>query len=208
MGAQAARVLALALDPASPVPDDATAERVLDAALALAAASGLRHVTMDDVAARAGVGRMTVYRRFGSRQALVEALAVRECRRCLARLAGAVDPGAPVVDRAAALFAAVLELCDEHPLLARLARLEPEALLLELTRDGSQVFELIRAFLVGEIRAAQAVGDLRGADPDLLAELGIRLGASFVLMPDTVLPRHDRAATEAAVRSLLAPLLG
>jgi AcrR family transcriptional regulator len=208
MGGQAARVLALALDPAPGLPDDATAERVLDAALALAAASGLRHVTMDAVAARAGVGRMTVYRRFGSRQTLVDALAVRECRRCLAHLAAAVDPHAPMIDRAASLFAAVLELCDEHPLLARLARVEPEALLHELTRDDSQVFGLIRAFLVGEIRAAQAADGWPAADPAVLAELGIRLGASFVLMPDTVLPRDDRAATEAAVRSLLAPLLG
>ena len=207
MGAQAARVLALALDPAAPVPDDATAERVLDAALALAAASGLRHVTMDEVAVRAGVGRMTVYRRFASRQTLVDALAVRECRRCLARLADAVDPGAPVIERAASLFAAVLELCDEHPLLARLARVEPDALLYELTRDGSQVLGLIRDFLVGEIRVAQAAGEWPEADPAVLAELGIRLGASFVLMPDTVLPRDGRAATEAAVRSLLAPLL-
>jgi AcrR family transcriptional regulator len=208
MGAQAARVLALALDPAAPVPDDATAERALDAALALAAASGLRHVTMDAVAERAGVGRMTVYRRFGSRQALVDALAVRECRRCLARLADAVDPADPVIDRAASLFAAVLELCDEHPLLARLARVEPESLLQELTRDGSHVFGLIHAFLVGEILVAQAAGEWPDTDPALLAELGIRLGASFVLMPDTVLPRGGPAATEAAVRSLLVPLLG
>ena len=58
-------------------PRTPTSERILDAALALAAASGLRHLTMDDIAARAKVGRMTVYRRFGDKQRLLEALGAR-----------------------------------------------------------------------------------------------------------------------------------
>lgn len=209
MSPQAARVLELALDPQTPgpAPADPVSERILDAALALAAASGLRHLTMDDVAAGARVGRMTVYRRFGSRAELVDALAVRECRRCLARLAAAIEPAAPLLDRAVALFGAVLELIATHPLLARLARLEPEALLHELTRDGSLVFRLVRDFLVAEIAGAQRAGELVPADPELVAELGIRLGASFVLMPDTVLALHDPAATATALRALLSPLL-
>lgn len=206
MSPQAARVLALALEPRAGGPADPASERILDAALGLAAASGLRHLTMDDVAARAGVGRMTVYRRFGSREALVDALTVRECRRCLDRIATAVDVSAPILERAVALLVAVLEVIDEHPLLARLARVEPEALLRELTRDRSSVFLLVRDFLVAEIVAAQRAGEILAADPELLAELGIRLGASFVLMPDTALPRHDPPAMAAAIGELLAPL--
>jgi AcrR family transcriptional regulator len=78
MGTPALAVLARALDPEVGTPDDATSERILDAALALSAASGLRHLTMDDVARRAGVGRMTVYRRFSDRDGLVDALVERE----------------------------------------------------------------------------------------------------------------------------------
>ena len=77
MPPETARQLALAFDPEVPTPEDAVYNRVLDAALALAAASGLRHLTMDDVARRTGVGRMTVYRRFGSKAALIDALAGR-----------------------------------------------------------------------------------------------------------------------------------
>ena len=70
---QPGALLERALDPAVDAPpDDALSERVLDAALALSAASGVRHMTMDDVAHRAGVGRMTVYRRFGDKARLVE----------------------------------------------------------------------------------------------------------------------------------------
>ena len=162
--------------------------------------------TMDDVATRARVGRMTVYRRFGSHAKLVDALAVRECRRCLETIAASVDPDAPADVRLAKLFTATLEVIREHPLLERLAHVEPEALLRELTRDGSEVFELVHGFLASLIRKGQAAGELAAGDADLLAELGIRLGVSFVLMPDSRLARGDRHATQEAVRAILAPL--
>lgn len=207
MTPKAARLLALAFDPEVETADDAVSERVLDAALALAGASGLRNLTMDDVARRAGVGRMTVYRRFGGRAALVDALAVRECRRCLARIEAAIDPEGPVGERLAAMFTATFAVIRDHPLLARLARFEPEALLRELTRDDSAVFRLVREFLIGLIVDGQRAGELLPGDPALLAELGLRLGASFVLMPESVLPLDDERATDGAVRALIAPLL-
>jgi AcrR family transcriptional regulator len=206
MATQTARVLALALDPAVQPADDSASQRILDAALELAAASGLRHLTMDDVAQRARVGRMTVYRRFGSREKLVDALAVRECRRCLATISQALDPSDPADERLAALATATLRVISDHPLLARLARVEPEALLTELTRDGSAVFRLVREFLIALIREGQDAGELAVSDAALLAEVGLRLGASFVLMPDSVLPLTDENATREAFRALISPL--
>jgi TetR/AcrR family transcriptional repressor of uid operon len=207
MAAETARLLALAFDPTVETADDALAERILDAALALAAASGLRHLTMDDVARRARVGRMTVYRRFGSKPALLEALAVRECRRCLARIAAVLDGQADIEERLTALFLSTLGVIREHPLLARLARHEPEALLAELTRDGSAVFRLVHEFLVALIREGQAAGELIGVDPAPLAEVCLRLGLSFVLMPDSVIASNDERATRQVVAGLIAPLV-
>jgi AcrR family transcriptional regulator len=204
---ETARVLALAFDPTVPTADDALAQRILDAALELAAASGLRNLTMDDVAKRARVGRMTVYRRFGSRPTLLDALAVREARRCLAQIAGALEPAAPIEQRFADLFVATLKVIREHPLLQRLARVEPDALILELTRDDSAVFRLVLDFLTGWITVAQHSGDLPPADPALLAELALRLGASFVLIPESVIPLADDEATQRTIRALVAPLL-
>lgn len=202
MAPQTARVLALAFDPAVPTAHDAMAQRILDAALELAAASGLRHLTMDDVAKRARVGRMTVYRRFGSKDALVDALSVREARRCLDRIAVAIDPAKPIGERLCDLFVVVLKVIREHPLLERLARVEPDALLHELTRDDSAVFELVREFLVGVLNA----DELPDRDPALLAELAVRLGASFVLMPDSVIALDDERAVRAAVGPLIESL--
>jgi TetR/AcrR family transcriptional regulator, repressor for uid operon len=207
MGKGAVRLLELASDPAVTTDDDALTERILDAALELAAASGLRHLTIDDVAARARVGRMTVYRRFGARQQLIDALAARECRRCLETIRAALDPWAPVEDRAAALFITTLRVIREHPLLARLARVEPETFLRELTRDGSAVLHLVREFLVAEIRTAQQAGELVPGDPEPLAELVVRLGASFVLMPDSVLALDDEQMMRETAHVLIAPAL-
>jgi AcrR family transcriptional regulator len=204
---EAARVLTLVLDPTAAPAGDQTSDRILDAALDLAAASGLRNLTMDDVARRAGVGRMTVYRRFASKAALVDSLTVREARRCLARIGAALDPDDPADERLAALFTATLAVIREHPMLERLARFEPQALLWELTRDDSAAFRLVREFLVGLVRMGQESGELEPGDPEVLAELALRLGASFVLIPDSVLPLDDEAATREVVRSMLAPAL-
>jgi TetR/AcrR family transcriptional regulator, repressor for uid operon len=207
MSTGAARLLELAFDPAVESYEDPMSQRILDAALALVAASGLRHLTMDDVSARAGVGRMTVYRRFGSRQQLTDALAVRECRRCLTEIATALDPGKPIDERAAELFVATLRVIREHPLLERLARVEPDALLHELNRDSSAVFRLVRDFLEAQIRVAQASGELVEVDPEPLAEVVVRLGASFVLMPDSVIAAGDEQRTRETIRALIAPVL-
>ena len=207
MPATSSRLLALAFDPDVQPADDPLSERILDAALELAAASGLKRLTMDDVARRAQVGRMTVYRRFGSHARMVDALAVRECRRCLERIGAALDPREPLDERLSSLLIATLTVIREHPLLERLARVEPEALLRELSRGDSEVLALLRGFLAGLIREGQASGELAGSgDPELLAELGIRVGLSFVLMPDSVLPVGDERATREAVRTILAPL--
>jgi AcrR family transcriptional regulator len=190
-------------------PSDPTSERILDAALGLAAASGLRHVTMDAVAERAGVGRMTVYRRFGGRDELIEALAVRESRRCLAELDTTVDPGAPVADQIAQGLLTSLRLIREHPLLDRLARHEPAAALAALTSDGAAVFAMGRAFVAERVRQSQKAGKVDASlDPEHVAELLVRLGFSFLLIPQSSLPLDDDEEMRRIAVAMVAPILG
>jgi TetR/AcrR family transcriptional repressor of uid operon len=70
---------------------DRTSQRILDAAVGEAAAVGLQRITVEDVVRRAGVSRMTVYRRYPRRDDLVEALVRRETQRFLAAVADAID---------------------------------------------------------------------------------------------------------------------
>jgi AcrR family transcriptional regulator len=64
-----------ARDPAS---RRSRAERILDAAGELLLRLGYRRVTIDDVAARAGIGKGTVYLHWSSREALFQAVLLRE----------------------------------------------------------------------------------------------------------------------------------
>ncbi len=54
-------------------PGMSTRDRILQAAIALFVEQGIRKVSMDEVAARSGVSRVTLYRYFGDREALVRA---------------------------------------------------------------------------------------------------------------------------------------
>jgi AcrR family transcriptional regulator len=207
MAAEPVALLARALDPSVEPPSDAMSERILDAALALAAASGIRHLTMDDVARRARVGRMTVYRRFGDKGALIEALVVRECRRCLAELDAAIGPDAAIEDQVAEGFVTSLRLAREHPLLNRLARFEPDAVLEALVADGGTVFAAARTFLAARLRASQEAGVLGPVDVEAAAELLVRLAFSFVLIQESVLPLDDEARVRDVARRMIAPVL-
>src|SRR5918911_937214 len=89
-------------------PPDAVAERILDAALEQFQLVGLRRPTIDDVARRARVGRVTVYRRIGQKDELVRAVILRELRRLFAAVDAATAPLTTVEERLAEGFAVVL----------------------------------------------------------------------------------------------------
>ncbi len=208
MAAESPAFLTRALDDAVAPPDDALSERILDAALEEAARSGMGNVTMDAVAKRAHVGRMTVYRRFGDREGLVAALGVRETRRCLAALDAATDPGQPIAEQIAEGFVTSLRLVAEHPLLARLARAEPDVLLdaLNARRGGTAAAAV--AFLAARLRQSQDAGVLaRDVDVDRGAELLVRIVLSFLLVPGSVMPLGDDDRLRDIARAHLVPLL-
>ena len=205
MASEPLALLARALDPEVEPPSDVLSERVLDAALALGAESGVRRLTMDDVARRAGVGRMTVYRRFGDKERLVEALGVREMRRCLAALDAAIAPDAPIEEQIAEGFVTSLRLAREHPLLNRLARLDPETVMRALVEDG--IFAAARAFLAARLRESQAAGVVGPIDVDATSEVLVRLAFSFVLIQESVLPLDDEEQVRDVARRLIAPVV-
>jgi AcrR family transcriptional regulator len=67
-------------------PEVATVDVILDAAEDCFVTTGVRRTTMEDIAAAAGVSRITVYRRAGNRDQIVLAVLVRITERYLARL--------------------------------------------------------------------------------------------------------------------------
>jgi AcrR family transcriptional regulator len=91
--------------------------KVLAAAGELFAARGVAGVSMDDVAAAAGVGKGTLYRRFGDKSGMAAALLDElESQLQQALLSGPppLGPGAPPIERLAAFTAAYLAYVDAH----------------------------------------------------------------------------------------------
>lgn len=85
--------------------------RLLEAAARLIAEHGAAGVTMEAVAAAAGVGKGTVFRRFGDRTGLLTALLDHSAKKLQADFLGGpppLGPGAPPVERLRAFGVAVL----------------------------------------------------------------------------------------------------
>lgn len=104
-----------------PRPERADARRnrlkVLEAAERLFAEHGVKNVSLDAIAAAAGVGKGTVFRRFGDRAGLAVALLDEREVELQARLLTGpppLGPGAPAIDRVNAFLTAYTELLDRH----------------------------------------------------------------------------------------------
>ncbi|MFJ3824044.1 TetR/AcrR family transcriptional regulator [Streptomyces nodosus] len=120
----------LPADDTAPLRADAARNRIrlLSVAARLAAERGIANVTMDDIACGAGVGKGTVFRRFGDRTGLlVELLSHQEEQLQAAFLSGPppVGPGAPATERLHAFGAAVLRHEHAHRDLYLAAHGEP-----------------------------------------------------------------------------------
>jgi len=100
---------------------DRTGQRILDAALLEAATVGLQRLTVEDVVRRAGVARMTVYRRYPRRDDLVEALVRRETQRFLAAVADGIERCEDPNDGVTEAFIAAVRFSRAHPMLRRAA---------------------------------------------------------------------------------------
>ena len=95
--------------------------RILAAAAPLLAAADGRMVTMERVAAAAGVGKATLYRRYPDVASIAVALLDEHERELQDQLIGGaapLGPGAPPGERLAAFYAAMVDLLERHGHLA------------------------------------------------------------------------------------------
>ena len=137
-------------------------QRVLDAALETASINGLAKLSVGDVARRAELSRQTLYRYFPSKDALVAELVTAETTKLIEQVITAALPHEDPQQALEAALLAGLLATRAHPLLDRLLRTEPEALLPLLTTEGSPVMTQVRS--VVELILAERTPDLH-ADP-------------------------------------------
>jgi len=193
-------------------PDDDTASRILGAAAEQAEDFGLRRFTMDDVARRVGVSRVTIYRHFPKKDQLINALLMRELRRFLTKLDAVIEAEATSEAKLVHGVLFCLGFLREHRLLNRLLRTEPELILPYLTTKAGPVVAAARDWIGRLIRVEVAQGRiaLPDRDVDLLAELLVRTVISMVITPETVLPvdspEDQRRLVELYLRPVVAAL--
>jgi AcrR family transcriptional regulator len=165
--------------------DSPTRDRLLDAAVDAAAIHGLARLSVGDVAKQAGLSRQTLYKHFASRDELVEQAVLRETASLVAEILAA-EAAAPDDDPTASLEAAILatlRLTREHPLLDRLVRTEPEALLPLLVGDVGPVTGAVRSIVEQIVR--QRIPGLTDVETRRAADVVTRLLVSYaVSAPD------------------------
>ncbi len=146
-------------------------KRLLDAATRLVAERGADAVTMEAVAATAGVGKGTVFRRFGSRAGLMQALldhSERELQQAFLFGPPPLGPGADPIERLVAFGRARIALVDVQGELLRAA----ESAGVRFSAPAHQV-SLIHIQTL--LRAAGTEGDLPVLAQALLAPLDATL---------------------------------
>lgn len=190
-----------------PEVDDPIREQVLDAASAQFENMGIARSTMNDITRRAGLARMTLYRRFANKQELVEATLLREVARFLGDLQREIDAHETVEAKLTEGFAYTVESLRDHDLLNRLLETEPEATVPHFTVQGSPLVAAAADFLAAEI--SRTAPDSRSHSEHLVvAELTVRLVVSFVLTPSVNIDLDDPEVSRAFARDHLGPLLG
>jgi AcrR family transcriptional regulator len=209
MASKPDRLLSLVRGSAHAADSDASRGSVLDGALEAFLDLGMRRTSMSDIARRSGISPATLYRRFASKSAVVQAVGLREVRRFLADaddlLAELDEQGADAETLLTELGFAVIDGIRRNKLLQRLLRTEPEIVLPMLTVNGGPIIDLGREYLTDFIQGLQRDGRLPSYDVEPLAEVMARLAVSFALTPESVIALDDDDAIRDTIRAFLVP---
>ncbi|MEV0405594.1 TetR/AcrR family transcriptional regulator [Actinoallomurus sp. NPDC050550] len=155
-------------------------DAMLDAARDCVLAVGVTRTTLTDVARRAGVSRMTIYRRWPDVRTLVADLMTREWAGVVAPVAPPAD-GGPVRPRAVDALVAGVAALREHPLFLKILEVDPEILLpYLLQRRGTSQDAMLRAF-EKTLRAGHRDGTIRADDPTRQARAVLLIVQSFAM---------------------------
>jgi AcrR family transcriptional regulator len=186
--------------------DSRTDEALLAAVRDEVLAYGVRRATATSIAQRAGVSRVTVYRRGGGiKQLLLDAL-VGEFRSAVEEVTSrVVAQEAPRDGRALVTAVAVgmVRTLSQAPLVAALLEHDPEMLLPYIVDRHGRSQRLMLDSMSATIAGGIEDGSIRRADPDLLAVVLLHALTPFVVGTRVVTAEHDLTEVLAEVRHLV-----
>jgi TetR/AcrR family transcriptional regulator, repressor for uid operon len=192
---------AVTIDPDQIEGTDRTSQRILDAAVQEAATVGLQRLTVEDVVRRAGVARMTVYRRYPRRDDLVEALVRRETQRFLTAVAEGIDEADDEHDGVVAAFIAAVRFSRAHPMLQRAAYTESAL----SPAENAELLDMGAAFIARHIH-----GDAPGQPSQQarwVADVFARLFMTYIATPPTDPDFGDDTELRRFAHAVLTPMV-
>ncbi|MEU6525370.1 TetR/AcrR family transcriptional regulator [Streptomyces sp. NPDC046924] len=182
-------------------------DAVLDAVRDCVLAVGVRRTTLTDVARRAGVSRMTLYRRWPDVRSLVGDLMTREW---IDVATGALPERSSDVtgrDRMVEGLVAGVRAFGGHPLFRKIVDVDPELLLpYVLDRRGASQVALLE-LLADSVREGHADGSVRTGHPERQARSVLLIVQSFALSLRTMTDEDDPDLTSEALLAELRDIL-
>lgn len=187
---------------------DRVDEDIMDAALERILQVGIRRASLEDIARRAGINRITIHRRFNGKDYLVEAVLERETQRMLAEVTTIAATAQGVDAQIEETMLHVLLQTRIHRLVTHLLRVAPEEALGFYTVQGERLVAMGIDYIVGMLTHTQDAGLIDRYDPRPVAELVARLAHSLMLTPGVGgVDFTDPDKARAFVRTTIVPLM-
>ncbi|MCV7232395.1 TetR/AcrR family transcriptional regulator [Mycobacterium branderi] len=179
-----------------------TRSRIMDALLPLAALTGLRKLSMDEVARYAKVGRATLYKYFPGRDALIAAFVQQELARFFADVGHIVERYDDPDERLIHSFAHAYRYLRYHPALSTILRVNPQILLPYVITEASEALDLGRQFVESTVGADELPDPERAQFGEHVA----RAIHTLILIPSSVMGLDAPDGPENYARRFLVPV--
>lgn len=179
----------------------------LDAAREALLEVGWKRTTLTDVARRAGVSRMTIYRTWPDVGSLMGDLMTREWSR-MSEAVGPLDLDHPDPEGIADGVIALIRALRANEVFRRILDVDPELVLTYLLERRGRSQQAILDVLTEVVRSAQDDGTVAAGEPHalartvLLASHGLALSAHTMVDDDTSLEQLDQAYHDLLMKGL------
>jgi AcrR family transcriptional regulator len=175
---------------------------ILDATRAAVLAVGVRRTTLTDVARRAGVSRMTVYRLVPDVNTLILEVMTRDLGAVLLAAEHAARRRRSARARLVAIVVGVCTRLPREPLLRRILDVDPELLLPYLTDRWGATQRLAVGHVRRLVAEGHADGSIRRGDAETLASMLVLLSTPYVVSRG-LLSGFDSATVTAELERLV-----
>ena len=182
----------------------ATEDSYLDAARECILAVGVRRTTLTDIARRAGVSRMTLYRRWPDMGGLLADLMAREWLATAATMAG-VDKsaGSATAGRIATNVVKTIATLQENTLFQKIIDVDPEVLLPYLLERPGRTQDALLANIEVTLAEGQREGTLRAGETKVIARAVLLAAHGFAISAKTMSEVSSSDELGAELRSML-----